>query len=290
MTAIDLDAYFCRIGYSGTRTPTLDTLCELHLRHAQTIPFENLNPLLKWPVRLDPASVQAKLVRDRRGGYCYEQNLLLRHALEALGFRVAGLAARVLWYTPDSITPRTHMLLRVVVGGDSYLADVGFGSQTLTGPLRLLPSVAQDTPHGRFRLRPVGRNENSAGRVLISDGNELDFVMEAEIRDSWKPLYRFDLSEQEAVDYEVANWYVSTCPASHFTTGLLAARPAPGVRYVLRNNDFGMHTPQGTERRVVTSAIELREVLTDVFGITLPDAPELDAVLERAVATPPPAR
>jgi N-hydroxyarylamine O-acetyltransferase len=168
------------------------------------------------------------------------------------------------------------MLLRITVEGDSYLADVGFGSQTLTGPLRLLPSVAQNTPHGRFRLRPLGR--------------EGEFAMEAEIRGEWKPLYRFDLSEQEAIDYEVANWYVSTCPASHFTTGLLAARPAPGVRYVLRNNDFGMHTPEGTERRILTNAAELREMLTDVFGIVLPDAPELDAALERAVATSPAAR
>jgi N-hydroxyarylamine O-acetyltransferase len=274
MPSIDVDAYFQRIGYSGARSPTLDTLRELHLRHAQTIPFENLNPLLKWPVKLDPASVEAKLVRDGRGGYCFEQNLLFRHVLESLGFRVAGLAARVLWYAPDSVTPRTHMLLRIEVEGESYLADVGFGSQTLTGPVRFVPDVPQDTPHGRFRLRPAGG----------------EFVMEAEIRGEWKPLYRFDLTETPPVDYEVANWYVSTCPTSQFTTGLLAARPAPGRRYVLRNNDLGMHTPEGTERRLITSAAELWEVLTGVFGIALPDTPELEAVLERAAATPPAAR
>ncbi len=274
--AIDIGAYFRRIGYDGPRTSTLDTLRELHLRHAQTIPFENLNVLLKWPIRLDAASVEQKLVREGRGGYCFEQNLLFRHALEALGFRVAGLAARVLWYAPVNVTPRTHMLLRVAAEGESYLADVGFGSQTLTGPLRLLPLVAQDTPHGKFRLRPVDR--------------ESEFVMEAEIVGEWKPLYRFDLVEQELIDYEVANWYVSTCPASHFTAGLIVARPGPGARYVLRNNEFGMHTSDGTERRVLTSASELREVLTRVFGIALPDAPELGAILERAAATPPAAR
>src|SRR4051812_25992004 len=154
--AIDVDAYFQRIGSTGGRAPTLDTLRELHLRHAQTIPFENLNPLLRWPVRLDAASLEGKLVRDRRGGYCYEQNLLFRHALEALGFRVTGLAARVLWYAPDAVTPRTHVVLRVEVAGEPFLADVGFGSQTLTGPIRLLSEVAQDTPYGPFRLRPTG--------------------------------------------------------------------------------------------------------------------------------------
>jgi N-hydroxyarylamine O-acetyltransferase len=273
MAAIDLEAYFRRIGYTGARTSTLDTLRELHLRHAEAIPFENLNCLLGRPVRLDPASIEEKLVRDRRGGYCFEQNLLLRHALEALGFRVTGLAARVLWYAPDGPpTPRTHMVLRVEVGGEPFVADVGFGSQTMTGPLRLTPEEPQETPHGRFRLRPAGG----------------EFVAEAEIRGAWKPLYRFDLTETPPVDYEVANWYVSTCPASFFTTTLIAARPAPGRRYVLRDNDLGVHTAAGTERRTLATAAELREALTGVFGIALPDAPELDAALARVAAKPPP--
>src|SRR5262249_15051302 len=88
MAAIDLNAYFDRIGYSGARTPTLDTLRAVVLRHTEAIPFENLDPLLRRPVRLDAASLQRKLVRDGRGGYCFEHNLLLRHALEGLGFAV----------------------------------------------------------------------------------------------------------------------------------------------------------------------------------------------------------
>ena len=119
MAIIDIDAYFERIGYTGDRAPTLDTLRAVHLRHAQTIAFENLNPLLKRPVRLDPASLEQKLIREGRGGYCFEQNLLLRHVLEALGFRVTGLIARVLWYTTETPTPRTHMVLRVEAEGES---------------------------------------------------------------------------------------------------------------------------------------------------------------------------
>jgi N-hydroxyarylamine O-acetyltransferase len=87
MTAqIDLDAYFRRIGYSGDRAPTLGTLRALLLRHTEAIPFENLNPLLRWPVRLDDASLEQKLVRDGRGGYCFEQNGLFLHVLRSLGF------------------------------------------------------------------------------------------------------------------------------------------------------------------------------------------------------------
>ena len=71
----------------------------------------SVNPLLKWPVRLDAPSLEQKLVRSGRGGYCFEQNLLLSHVLNGLGFKVTGLAARVLWNAPEgAITPRGHML------------------------------------------------------------------------------------------------------------------------------------------------------------------------------------
>src|SRR5215813_4134219 len=99
--ALDLDAYFGLIGYSGSRAPTLETLRGIHLRHALTIPFENLDPFLRRPVRLDLASLQNKLLRDRRGGYCFEHNVLFKAALDALGFQVTGLAARVLWNLPE---------------------------------------------------------------------------------------------------------------------------------------------------------------------------------------------
>src|SRR5262245_31699260 len=109
---LDLDEYFNRIGYSGDWSPTLETLAGIHLHHTESIPFENLNPLLGWPVHLDLPSLREKLVQNRRGGYCYEQNLLLSHVLKALGFNVVGLAARVSWNVSEGVVlPRTHMLL-----------------------------------------------------------------------------------------------------------------------------------------------------------------------------------
>src|SRR5215470_14006816 len=155
--ALDLDPYFGRIGYSGSRAPTLETLRVLHLRHALAIPFENLDPLRRRPVRLDLASLEHKLVRGGRGGYCFEHNLLFKAALDALGFRVAGLAGRVLWNLPDGVSlPRTHMLLRVAIDGQDHIADVGFGGQTPTGPMRLVADIEQETPHEPFRLRADG--------------------------------------------------------------------------------------------------------------------------------------
>ena len=161
------------------------------------------------------------------------------------------------------------MLLRVELNEKPYLADVGFGILTPTGPLRLEPDIEQATPHEPFRLIRAGQ----------------EFVMQAKIREDWKTLYRFDLQEQLLPDYEVGNWYVSTHPDSIFVTGLMAARPATDRRYALRNNEFAAHDLNGsTERRVLTSVVELREILENAFCITLPDVPELDSALARLTA------
>lgn len=265
MKPIDLHAYFQRIGHHGNAAPTLDTLRALHVRHAQTIPFENLNPLLRQPVRLDLESLQQKLIHEGRGGYCYEQNLLFRAVLEELGFPVTGLAARVVWFDPAG-TPRTHMLLRVEIHGEAYLADVGFGGMTPTGPLHFTLDTEQPTPHEPFRLRQEAD----------------EFVLEAWIADDWKALYRFDLQPQRSDDYEVANWYISTYPSSPFLHNLLASRPLPDGRHTLRNNQYSIHPLNGpTEQRTLADPAELRRLLEGPFGLTLPVMPDLETVLER---------
>ncbi|MBA2350407.1 MAG: arylamine N-acetyltransferase [Burkholderiales bacterium] len=268
-TSIDLNAYLERIAYPGERAPTLATLAAIHVRHTEAIAFENLNPLMGWPVPLDLESLQKKMVRDGRGGYCYEHNLLLKHALEALGFHVTGLLARVLWSAPEgAITARSHMLLRVDLD-QPYIVDAGFGGVTLTGPLRLVPGIEQATPHEPFRL------------VKVDD----EFIEEVRIREAWVPLYRFGLQKAFLPDYEVINWYTSTRPETLFVTELLAARPVSDRRYALRNNQFTVHYLNGrTERRILANADEMREILRGPFGLTLPDAPELDAALKRLTA------
>ncbi len=267
--AIDLDAYFRRIGYTGPRTATLETLSAILLQHPLEIPFETLDPLLKRPVRLDLASIERKIVHEGRGGWCFEQNLLLQHVLEYLGFRVTGYAARVLWGAPEGTAlPRTHMLLRIDLADVPYIADVGFGGLTLTGPLRLTPDVEQATPHETFRLIETGG----------------DFVLQVFVQGAWKPLYSFDLQRQRLVDYELANWHLCNHPESPFVSNLMAARVAPECRYGLFNNRLSTHPSQGdSEQRVLTSGAELREILTTVFGIRLPDEAALDATLDRLI-------
>ena len=117
-----MKAYFERVGFAGTAAPNLDTLRALHRLHTRAIPFENLSPFLGEPVRLDVASLEDKMVARRRGGWCFEQNLLFAEALRRIGFTVSGLGARVLWGSAeDAITARSHMLLKIELeGGDAY--------------------------------------------------------------------------------------------------------------------------------------------------------------------------
>lgn len=263
---VDLDAYFQRIQYQGDSAPTLETLKAVHLNHAITIAFENLNPLLKHPVLLDLGSLEKKLIHQRRGGYCFEQNLLLRSVLIEIGFRVTNLAARVVWNLPeDTRSPRTHMLLRVELDQGTYLADVGFGGLTQTAPLSLIPNIEQTTPHEPFRL------------IEMDDA----YTLQAKLGQEWKSLYRFDLQEQYFADYEVSNWYVSTHPNSRFVTTLIAARPDVDRRYALLNNQLTLHYLDGrTERQHLSSVKELRAVLEDCFRLQLPIEANLDRVLQ----------
>ena len=265
---IDLDAYLHRIGVPTPVAPNLQTLRAIITAHVAAIPFENLDPFLGISPALDIASVQRKLVHDGRGGYCFEQNRLLSDALRAIGFEVTDLAARVLWgQSEGAVTARTHMLLRVEIEGRSWLADAGFGGNTPTGPLELVPDMEQATPHEPYRL--IRRDES-------------DWRLQLFAADAWQTLYRFDLQPQFPADYRVSNYWTSTNPDSHFVTGLTAARAPAGRRLTLRNRQFAEHPTGGaTTKRTLATIAGIRAVLQDEFLIRLPDDSKLDEMLDR---------
>ncbi|MBV8791303.1 MAG: arylamine N-acetyltransferase [Pseudolabrys sp.] len=268
---IDLDAYCERIGYDGPRDASLETLRQIHYLHPQAIAFENLDPLLKRPVKLDPASLQAKLIDGGRGGYCFEHNTLFANVLRQIGFKVQEGTARVRWSVPQGIrTPRVHCLLFVEAEGEDHLVDVGFGGNVLTAPLKLNARETQETPHGEFRL------VDEDGRVA---------VQEAKINDVWTPLYAYDFADTHPADYEMGNWLTSTHPSSIFVNGLLGARAEPDRRYALRDNQLSVHSMKnGTEKKTLGSAPELRDALTDLFKLRLDQLEGLDPVLVKLAA------
>ena len=268
----NVDAYFERIGFAGSIAPTLTTLEQLHALHPAAIPFENLDPLMGTPVRLDLRNLEQKLLIEKRGGYCLEQNLLFKAMLENLGYSVTGLAARVLWnHEPgEQERPLSHMVLLVEVNGSDYLADVGFGSVTLTAPLRLRADVEQQTPHETFRL--TKRDDDWQLDVLIGD--------------TWRAVYSFDLSAQGDEDYTAMNDRVSADPT--FVDNVIAARAEKDRRITLRNLDFKVHPVGGdTEGQVLADATAVKEMLAGAFGIQLPSGERLDTALARVLGAGP---
>lgn len=252
----DLDAYFARIGYRGARTPTLDVLHALSAAHTQSIPFENLDVLLGRPIEVETDAIFRKLVVDGRGGYCFEQNGLFLHVLCALGFDAKPLSARVRLQRPrDFVPPRTHMLVRVDLDGESWLADVGVGGASLTSAIRFREGE-QPTAH--------------ESRRLVREGHL--WFHQIRYGDEWHDVYELTSEEMPLIDRVVANWFTSTHPRSHFRDRLLVARALPeGRRVGLVNRELTLRERDGTsEKRMIHSADELLTVLHERFGLRFP--------------------
>jgi N-hydroxyarylamine O-acetyltransferase len=251
----DLPAYFARIGYAGSREPTLATLHALTLHHATTIPFENLDVLRGRGISLAPEAIFQKLVHAKRGGYCFEQNNLLLLVLRALGYRVTPVGARVRWQIPREVTPaRTHLFLRVhLAEGGDWLTDVGMGGASLTGAIPLEFDRELPTPHEIRRL------ERAGGRLFhqLWTGTE------------WTDCCEFTLDEMHPIDCEVANWWTSASPASHFKTNVVVGRAGrDGTRKAIRGGEFTHR--RGADilaREAITAGPRLLAILAEHFDL-----------------------
>ena len=247
---MDLRCYAARIGYAGEYAATPEVLRALHFAHATHIPFENLDVLLGRPILLDPQSLWRKLVAGGRGGYCFEQNSLFAGVLEAVGFRLRRLAARVRLGT-SGVRPRLHMLLLVEAGGAQWLADVGFGADGLLHPIPFRPGEESAQFAWKYRVVPEGD----------------EYILQSWRPESWTDLYSFGLEAHYPIDYEVSNYYTSTFPGSYFRKALLAQLPGPELRVMLLNRKLIERTAAGVTETVVPDDEALLRVLAERFGL-----------------------
>jgi len=248
---LDMEAYLRRIGLDTRPAADLAGLRALHLAHATTIPFENLDIQMGLPIRLDLDSLQAKLVRRPRGGYCFEHNTLFMAVLRAVGFDVIPGEARVRLGAME-VLPRTHMLLLVALEGATWLCDVGFGGEGL-----LHPVLMDGEAHGQFM---------NTYRVSKEGGHR---VLQSYHHGAWEDLYVFALEERFPIDFEMANHYTSTHPESRFLKTLTAQLPGPEVRRILRNRAYAEVRGDQAEGRELAPE-ELLPTLRETFGIELP--------------------
>jgi N-hydroxyarylamine O-acetyltransferase len=232
------------------------------------IPFENLDVLLGRPIDLAPAAVEHKLLSLRRGGYCFEQNTLLMYVLRALGYSVTPIGARVRVSRPRSETPpRTHVFLRVELEDGPWLCDVGVGGLSLACALRLTTGVTQPTPHEPRRIVSQGE-----WRGLGLRAPDAVLYHQALVEDAWVDVCEFTLEEMPEIDRQLANWYTSAHPASHFKSKLMVALATPTGRKTLLDRRFTVRGPgAASQTRTLGTKAELVAVLQEEFGLALPE-------------------
>lgn len=247
---METDAYLDRIGYTGSREPTAETLKQLHRAHMLTVPFENLDIHLGRPIGLSLPAFYDKIVRHRRGGFCYELNGLFGWLLEQLGFDLVMLSARV--FGGGRPGPEFDHLVLLIELEDSVIADVGFGDSFLE-PLRL------DDDEGVLQ-------QGSAYRLRMSD---TDRVLERRKEAAWEPQYVFSLTPRSLAEFGVMCRFQQTSPESHFTQNLVCSLATLDGRVTLSNHRLIVTTAAGREERQVTSEGEYRELLGSIFGIDL---------------------
>ncbi|MEV0251044.1 arylamine N-acetyltransferase [Nocardia sp. NPDC050712] len=266
---LDIAAYLARIGFDGEPTPTPATLRRLVFLHTTSLPFENLEIILGRPVRLDVASLQDKMVRRRRGGYCFELCALFAAALERLGFGVTGLAGRIFLGQDNALLPATHALLRVTTAEDDriWLCDPGFGSGPLA-PIELAPGRGEFVAGAwRFRLEH-GRDEL---------GGDL-WTLRHFARDGWRTRRTVSMTPQYRIDQEVGSYYVSTSRHSPFTTRPIVQRIRPEVHHMLDGVTLLTGYPDGTGATRQVARADLPEILAEIFDIEL-DAADTDQLV-----------
>jgi N-hydroxyarylamine O-acetyltransferase len=248
-----LDSYLERIGTARPARPDAAALRELQLRHLLAVPFENLSIHLGEPIVLDRGALVDKVVRRRRGGFCYELNGAFAALLSALGFGVTLLAARV--FGPDGLGPPfDHLTLRVDAGdAGSWLADVGFGRHS-HHPLRLELDAEQADPGGTFRI------------TATADG-DLDVSRDGE------PQYRAEPRARQLGDFEATCWWHQTSPRSHFTRSLVCSMLTETGRVTLSDRTLVETTGDRRRERTLTGDAEVLDAYRSRFGIVLDRVP-----------------
>jgi N-hydroxyarylamine O-acetyltransferase len=252
MSDLNIDAYFKRINYDGSREPTLATLSAIQLAHMSTIPFENLDVLLGRGVRLDLDSLQKKLVEASRGGYCFEHSTLLAQVLEQLGFSVERRAARVVLFVGPTEAPRTHMFLVVDLPEGKFVVDPGFGGSGARFPVPL-DGGADKLSHWIAR----------EGRNII-----LRFKRDGSDVDGW--ISDFE-ETNHPIDFEMGNHMTSTHPSSPFTQLIMMSIVTPTGRVSVMNRDVTFHDGDDVMPMQLADRRAFRNLLVEHYGFDLPE-------------------
>jgi N-hydroxyarylamine O-acetyltransferase len=249
---MNLPAYLDRIGYTGPVAPTLEVLRAVHRTHLLRVPFENLDISRGRKIVVDADAAARKIVEERRGGFCYEMNAAFAALLEAIGFRVTLLSARVTRQGGAFGPEFDHLTLRVDMK-EPWLADVGFGD-SFVEPLRLQPGLEQQDRGQVFR---------------IAEDSECLQLEKREADSTWKAMYRFTLQPRRLPDFAEMCHYHQTSPESGFTRKRLCSRATDDGRITLSDMKLTITRNGQKEEQTLASENEWRAALREYFEVVL---------------------
>lgn len=253
----DKQEYLNRIHHHHNISVDFESLKSIHHAQHLNIPFENFDICLGRNIQLNPATIFQKLVRQKRGGYCFEVNGLLLMALKSFGFEARPLLGRV--HLSEEPTGRSHQTALVTIEGKSWLVDLGLGAES---PLIPIPFVSH---------KPVSF-KNHIYRLIKSE--LFGYILQSKQDQSWKDLYSFDLSHVFDIDIKYGNYYTSTNPDSFFVNARMAALPIENGMLTLFNDRFKRVIDGKEEIIFLKDDPSYLEVLEKEFGI------EIDAAYE----------
>ncbi len=264
--SMEKDAYFKRIGFDGPLEPTAEVLRQLHRAHMLAVPFENLDIPLGHPIVLSLPLLFDKIVRRRRGGFCYELNGLFGWLLEQIGFEVVMLSARV--FDGSQLGPEFDHMVLLIELEDRFVADVGFGDSFLE-PL------------------PIDGGEESAlyGDSYRLVGSDSERVLQRQRESDWEPLYVFSPVPRRFADFTAMCRYQQTSPESPFTRKSVCSLATPRGRTTLSNGRLIITAGGRREEREISGQKEYRALLETHFGIDLDQEAQIERLMDPR--TPP---
>jgi N-hydroxyarylamine O-acetyltransferase len=260
---LDIGDYLTRIRYQGPLEPTLQTLQALHQAHLLAVPFENLSIHTHQPIVLQEEALYDKIVRRRRGGFCYELNGLFAWLLRQAGFQVSLLSAGVARATGGFGPEFDHLTLLVhQLDGADWLADVGFG-ECFRQPLRFEANLEQVEADGQaYRLL----SEAAEGEDHARGGA---WVLQHFEEQQWKSQYRFSLQPHALSDFSEMCYYHQTSPASHFTRQRICSLATPTGRISLSDLRLIVTMHGKRTEQLLTSQEQYTAALAEQFGIVV---------------------
>lgn len=258
---MDVGGYFRRLKFSGDLGGKIkidiSTLGALQNHHVFNIPFENFDIHTGTPIILQIESLYQKVITGKRGGYCYELNVLFHRLLQECGFNVTMISGRLL-HGHGYGREFEHMALIVELEGLKWLVDVGYGDFSLQ-PLAILPGEVQSDGRTFYQIRDdvFADGQNGQKYMAIDKWNQS--------KEAFRTEYIFTLTPRVLQEFAAMNHFHQTSPESHFARSMICSLPIKDGRITIINNKL-IRTENGRKQvKAILNRDHRDEILQKYF-------------------------